>query len=209
MQVKICGITRIEDAVAAVESGADAVGLIFYPGSKRFIKPVAAANVIANLPPYTTVVGLFVNADESQVREVLACCALSQLQFHGDESPDFCASFDRPYVKSVPVSYTNQMSAIVAAHTAARAYLFDTQVPGEHGGTGKAFDWRLMPEKNIGHRVLAGGLDAENVAEAIRIASPDAVDVSSGVERMAGVKDHDKMHRFIRAAVQAGKVAKQ
>ena len=89
MQVKICGITRVEDAVAAVESGADAVGLIFYPGSKRFIKPVAAANVIANLAPYTTVVGLFVNADESQVREVLACCALSQLQFHGDESPDF------------------------------------------------------------------------------------------------------------------------
>lgn len=203
MQVKICGITRVEDAVVAVEGGADAIGLIFYPGSKRFVAPKVAASIISNVSPYTSVVGLFVNADAQQVQEVLSCCPLSQLQFHGDESADFCSSFGRPYVKSVPVSSEAMMSAIVDAHINARAYLFDTQVPGEHGGTGKTFEWRLMPQKNIGHRVLAGGLDAENVAEAIRIAAPDAVDVSSGVESRPGVKDPDKIHRFVSAAKRA------
>ena len=203
MQVKICGITRVEDAVVAVEGGADAIGLIFYPGSKRFIAPKVAASIISNVSPYTSVVGLFVNADAQQVQEVLSCCPLSQLQFHGDESADFCSSFGRPYVKSVPVSNEAVMSTVIDAHINARAYLFDTQVPGEHGGTGKTFDWRLMPQKNIGHRVLAGGLDAENVAEAIRIAAPDAVDVSSGVEVRPGIKDPDKIYRFVSAAKRA------
>jgi len=206
VQVKICGITRVEDAVVAVEGGADAIGLNFYPGSKRFVAPKVAASIISNVSPYTSVVGLFVNADAQQVEEVLSCCPLSQLQFHGDESADFCSSFGRPYVKSVPVSSEAVMSAIVDAHINARAYLFDTQVLGEHGGTGKTFDWRLMPQKNIGHRVLAGGLDAENVAEAIRIAAPDAVDVSSGVESRPGVKDPDKIHRFVSAAKRAREV---
>jgi len=206
VQVKICGITRVEDAVVAVEGGADAIGLIFYPGSKRFVAPKVAASIISNVSPYTSVVGLFVNADAQQVEEVLSCCPLSQLQFHGDESADFCSSFGRPYVKSVPVSSEAVMSAIVDAHINARAYLFDTQVLGEHGGTGKTFDWRLMPQKNIGHRVLAGGLDAENVAEAIRIAAPDAVDVDSGVESRPGVKDPDKIHRFVSAAKRAREV---
>ena len=206
MQVKICGITRTDDAMVAVEAGADAIGLIFFTGSKRFVNPDTAADIISNVAPYTSIVGLFVNADAEYVQTVLNHCALSQLQFHGDESPEFCSSFDRPYVKSVPVSSTVNMSEIVAAHRNARAYLFDTQVPGEHGGTGKTFDWRLMPQKNIGHRVLAGGLDAENVAEAIRIAGPDAVDVSSGVEVSPGKKDHDKLYRFIRAAKRADEV---
>ena len=206
MQVKICGITRAEDAVAAVEAGADAIGLIFYSGSKRHVAPKSAAEIISNVSPYTSVVGLFVNADAGYVSDVLSCCPLSQLQFHGDESPEFCSSFGRPYVKSVPVSSPERMSEIVAAHPNARAYLFDTQVTGAHGGTGKTFDWRLMPQKNIGHRVLAGGLDAENVAEAIRIACPDAVDVSSGVEVIPGEKDHDKLYRFIRAAKRADEV---
>lgn len=206
MQVKICGITKTEDAVAAVEAGADAIGLIFYEGSKRFVDPETAASIISNVSPYTSIVGLFVNADADYVQAVLGCCPLSQLQFHGDESPEFCSSFNRPYVKSVPVSRAGNMSEIVAAHRNARAYLFDTQVPGEHGGTGKTFDWQLMPKKNIGHRVLAGGLDAENVAEAIRIAGPDAVDVSSGVEVSPGKKDHDKLYRFIRAAKRADEV---
>ena len=206
MQVKICGITRTDDAVAAVEAGADAIGLIFYSGSKRFVSSKVAAEIISNVSPYTSIVGLFVNADADYVRAVLSCCSLSQLQFHGDESSEFCSSFERPYVKSVPVSSPASMTEIVAAHRKARAYLFDTQVPGEHGGTGKTFDWRLMPQKNIGHRVLAGGLDAENVAEAIRIANPDAVDVSSGVEVSPGEKDHDKLYRFIRAAKRADEV---
>ena len=206
MQVKICGITRTDDAMVAVEAGADAIGLIFYAGSKRFVNPNTAADIISNVSPYTSIVGLFVNADADYVRTVLNHCPLSQLQFHGDESPEFCSSFNRPYVKSVPVSSAVKMSEIVTAHRNARAYLFDTQVPGEHGGTGKTFDWQLMPEKNIGHRVLAGGLDAENVAEAIRIANPDAVDVSSGVEVSPGRKDYDKLYRFIRAAKRADEV---
>ena len=206
MQVKICGITRTDDAMVAVEAGADAIGLIFYAGSKRFVNPDTAADIISNVAPYTSIVGLFVNADAEYVQTVLNHCPLSQLQFHGDESPEFCSSFNRPYVKSVPVSNAVMMSEIVTAHRSARAYLFDTQVPGEHGGTGKTFDWQLMPEKNIGHRVLAGGLDAENVEEAIRIAGPDAVDVSSGVEVSPGRKDHDKLYRFIRAAKRAGEV---
>lgn len=206
MQVKICGITTTDDAVAAVEAGADAIGLIFYAGSKRFVDPETAASIISNVSPYTSIVGLFVNEDVDYVKAVLSCCPLSQLQFHGDESPEFCSSFDRPYVKSVPVSNAVKMSEIVVAHRNARAYLFDTQVPGEHGGTGKTFDWRLMPQKNIGHRVLAGGLDAENVAEAIRIACPDAVDVSSGVEVSPGKKDHDELYRFISSAKRADKV---
>jgi phosphoribosylanthranilate isomerase len=206
VQVKICGITRSDDAVAAVEAGADAIGLIFYAGSKRFVTPEIAADIISNVSPYTSIVGLFVNADAGYVQTVLNHCPLSQLQFHGAESPEFCSSFDRPYVKSVPVSNAVKMSELVAAHRNARAYLFDTQVPGEHGGTGKTFDWRLMPEKNIGHRVLAGGLDAENVEQAIRIAGPDAVDVSSGVEVSPGKKDYDKLYRFIRAAKRADEV---
>lgn len=192
--------------MVAVEAGADAIGLIFYAGSKRFVNPNTAADIISNVSPYTSIVGLFVNADADYVRTVLNHCPLSQLQFHGDESPEFCSSFNRPYVKSVPVSSAVKMSEIVTAHRNARAYLFDTQVPGEHGGTGKTFDWQLMPEKNIGHRVLAGGLDAENVAEAIRIANPDAVDVSSGVEVSPGRKDYDKLYRFIRAAKRADEV---
>ena len=182
----------------------NSTGLIFYAGSKRFVNPDTAADIISNVAPYTSIVGLFVNADAEYVQTVLNHCPLSQLQFHGDESPEFCSSFNRPYVKSVPVSSAGNMSEIVAAHRNARAYLFDTQVPGEHGG--KTFDWQLMPKKNIGHRVLAGGLDAENVAEAIRIAGPDAVDVSSGVEVSPGKKDHDKLYRFIRAAKRADEV---
>ena len=205
MQVKICGITNSEDARAAVDAGADAIGLIFYQGSKRCIDERLAAEIVALLPPYTSINALFVNPTEAEVRKVLSTVDVSQLQFHGEEPPTFCEDFGRPYVKSIPVVDTTLMQALVADHTNARAYLFDTHVPGEHGGTGKIFDWTKMPEKNIGHRILAGGLDAENVAKAIRIACPDAVDVSSGVESQPGIKNHETLKRFIAAAKQAGK----
>ena len=136
---------------------------------------------------------------------MLSTVDVSQIQFHGEEPPAFCEDFGRPYVKSIPVVDTTIMQALVADHTNARAYLFDTHVPGEHGGTGKTFDWTKMPEENIGHRILAGGLDTENVAKAIRIARPDAVDVSSGVESQPGIKNHETLKRFIAAAKQAGK----
>ena len=205
MQVKICGITNSEDARAAVDAGADAIGLIFYQGSKRCIDERLAAEIVSLLPPYTSINALFVNPTEAEVRKVLSTVDVSQIQFHGEEPPAFCEDFGRPYVKSIPVVDTTRMRALVADHTNARAYLFDTHVPGEHGGTGKTFDWTKMPEKNIGHRILAGGLNTENVAKAIRIARPDAVDVSSGVESQPGIKNHETLKRFIAAAKQAGK----
>ena len=205
MQVKLCGITRSEDARAAVDAGADAIGLIFYQGSKRCIDERLAAEIVSLLPPYTSINALFVNPTEAEVRKVLSTVDVSQIQFHGEEPPAFCEDFGRPYVKSIPVVDTTLMQALVADHTNARAYLFDTHVPGEHGGTGKTFDWTKMPEKNIGHRILAGGLDTENVAKAIRIGCPDAVDVSSGVESQPGIKNHETLKRFIAAAKQAGK----
>ena len=205
MQVKICGITLIDDALVAVDAGADALGLIFYEGSPRGIDMEQAREIVSAVPPYTTVTALFVNPERSLVERVLKAVPISQIQFHGNESAQFCQGFGRPYVKSIAVSIDDEMQQVMREHSASRAFLFDTLVPGKHGGTGKTFDWTKIPTKNVGHRVLAGGLNAENVAEAIRIGGPDAVDVSSGVESSAGVKDHDLVRRFIAAAKQAGK----
>lgn len=205
MQVKICGITLIDDALVAVDAGADALGLIFYEGSPRGIDVEQAREIVSAVPPYTTVTALFVNPERSLVERVLKAVPISQIQFHGNESAQFCQGFGRPYVKSIAVSTDDEMRQVMREHSASRAFLFDTLVPGKHGGTGKTFDWTKIPMKNVGHRVLAGGLNAENVAEAIRIGGPDAVDVSSGVESTAGVKDHDLVRRFIAAAKQAGK----
>ena len=205
MQVKICGITLIDDALVAVDAGADALGLIFYAGSPRGITVEQAREIVSAVPPYTTITALFVNPERSLVERVLKAVPISQIQFHGNESAQFCRGFGRPYVKSIPVSTDDEMQQVMREHSASRAFLFDTVVPGKHGGTGKTFDWTKIPTKNVGHRVLAGGLNAENVAEAIRIGAPDAVDVSSGVESSAGVKDHDLVRRFIAAAKQAGK----
>ena len=205
MQVKICGITLIDDALVAADAGADALGLIFYEGSPRGIDVEQAREIARTVPPYTTLTALFVNPERSLVERVLKAVPISQLQFHGNESAEFCRDFERPYVKSVAVSTDDEMRQVMREHSASRAFLFDTLVPGKHGGTGKTFDWTKIPAKNVGHRVLAGGLNAENVAEAIRIGNPDAVDVSSGVESSAGVKDHDLVRRFVAAAKQAGK----
>lgn len=205
MQVKICGITLIDDALVAVDAGADALGLIFYEGSPRGIDVEQAREIVSAVPPYTTVTALFVNPERSLVERVLKAVPISQIQFHGNESAQFCQGFGRPYVKGIAVSTDDEMQQVMREHSASRAFLFDTLVPGKHGGTGKTFDWTKIPTKNVGHRVLAGGLNAENVAEAIRIGGPDAVDVSSGVESSAGVKDHDLVRRFIAAAKQAGK----
>ena len=209
MQVKICGITLVDDALASVDAGADALGLIFYEGSPRAIDVEQAREIVSAVPPYTTITALFVNPERSLVERVLERVPISQLQFHGNESAQFCRGFARPYVKSVAVSTEDKMHQIMREHSASRAFLFDTLVPGKHGGTGKTFDWTKIPSKNVGHRVLAGGLNAENVAEAIIIATPDAVDVSSGVESSAGVKNHDLVRRFVAAAKQAGKEGTQ
>jgi phosphoribosylanthranilate isomerase len=212
VRVKICGITRLEDALAAVASGADAIGFVFYPPSPRFISPDAAAAIARQLPPFVTTVGLFVNQTEAAVRQVLAQVPLGQLQFHGEEDDAFCARFGRPWLKALAVKAGSDVAAQVAAHPGASGLLLDAWHPQLKGGTGECFDWSLFPEDCGKPLVLAGGLTPGNVAEAIRVTSPYAVDVSGGVEALAadgtvrkGIKDAGLIKAFI-AAVNTGVV---
>ena len=205
MQVKICGITRPEDADLASNLGADAIGLIFYAGSPRHVSIAAAKEVLAAIGPYVTVNALFVNAAQSEVESVLSELPISMLQFHGNESADFCEQFNRPYVKSIAVASHQDFSPVYAEYSGASAFLFDTAVKGAHGGTGIAFDWTIMPPRTEKPRILAGGLTPDNVEQAIGTASPDAVDVSSGVESSPGVKDAQKLEQFILRAKSAVK----
>ena len=205
MQVKICGITRPEDAYLASSFGADAIGLIFYKGSPRHISVATAKDVLATIGPYVNVNALFVNASQREVESVLSELPISMLQFHGSESADFCEQFDRPYVKSIAVASHQDFSPVYAQYSGASAFLFDTAVKGAHGGTGMAFDWTIMPPRIEKPRILAGGLTPENIQQAIGMASPDAVDVSSGVEASPGVKDAQKLEQFILRAKSAVK----
>jgi phosphoribosylanthranilate isomerase len=196
-RVKICGITRVEDALAAAYSGADAIGLVFYARSPRHVSITQAAQVAAALPPFVSVVGLFVNAETAFMREVLAGVPLDLLQFHGDESPDFCAQFARPYLKAIRVKAgVNLLQCAVRFHTA-KGLLLDAHVEGIAGGTGATFDWALIPHRLPLPVILSGGLDAENVAAAIKQVQPYAVDVSSSVEASKGIKDAAKVAAFI------------
>ena len=197
VRVKICGITRVEDGVAAAERGADAVGLVFYPGSSRAVDAASAARIVSALPPFVTVVGLFVNADEGLVRETLERVPIDLLQFHGDEDADYCARFARPYLKSVRVREAQDVAQAAERHGAARALLLDTHRPRRWGGTGETFDWSLVPALPGARLVLAGGLHPGNVAGAVRAVRPYAVDVSSGVEEAPGVKDPGLIEAFI------------
>jgi len=201
---KICGITRIEDALAAAAAGADAIGLVFYAPSPRAVSLVQARAIIAALPPFITTVGLFVNASRSEVEAVLAAVPLDLLQFHGDETPAECAGYSRPYIKALRVRPDEDLAARCADYATAAGVLLDTYVPGVPGGTGEAFDWSLVPA-NLGTPIiLAGGLCAQNVSAAIAQVRPYAVDVSGGVEASKGIKAHDKLHAFVRAVRSAG-----
>jgi phosphoribosylanthranilate isomerase len=197
-RVKICGITRVEDAMAAVASGCDAIGLVFYEPSPRYIQPSAAAAIAMQLPPFIDAVGLFVDAEPDDVRGVLSQVRLNLLQFHGDESPEYCRQFGVPYLKAVRVSPDTNLLQYAASFADAKALLLDTYMPGMAGGTGKTFDWNLVPRDFPMPIILAGGLDAGNVGEAIRQLKPYAVDVSGGVEREKGIKDADKIAAFMR-----------
>jgi phosphoribosylanthranilate isomerase len=196
-RIKICGITRLEDALHATRSGADAVGFIFYAGSARNIVAQRAALIAVALPPFISKVGLFVNASEVEVRSVLAQVSLDLLQFHGDETPEFCAQFARPYMKAVRVGPQVDLLQCAGIYRDACALLLDAQVSGSYGGTGQTFDWALIPRELGLPLVLSGGLHPDNVTEAVRQVRPWAVDVSSGVEAAKGVKDHAKVERFI------------
>ena len=199
IRTKICGITRSEDALAAAELGADAIGLVFYAKSKRAVSIEQAQAVVKNLPPFVSVVALFVNENEQTIREILRQVPIDVIQFHGDEDDDFCRLFDRPYLKSVRVQSAADIQTACAKFPNARALLFDAYHPTEYGGTGQSFDWTML-HGNIGKPwVLAGGLSAENVAEAVKISGAIAVDVSGGVEISGGIKSREKMAAFIQA----------
>ncbi len=194
--MKICGITRAQDARAAAEAGADAIGLVFYPPSPRYLSVERAREIRDALPPFVQTVALFVNADAAQVSQAIGRVHPAMLQFHGDESPDFCAQFDLPFVKACRVKKGVSALEYLRPFSRAAAWLFDSFVP-EYGGVGETFDWSLVPAKPERPVILSGGLTPDNVAEAIRRVRPWGVDVSSGVESAKGIKDAAKIAAFI------------
>lgn len=198
-RVKICGLTRPEDAAAAVRLGADAVGLVFYERSPRRVSPARAAEIVAELPPFVAAVGLFVDASQEVIRATLDRVRIDVLQFHGDEGPHECAAFGLPYVKAIRVRAADNLRGRAEAYAGAGALLFDTYRAGVPGGTGERFDWSALPAGLGRPVILAGGLAPENVAEAVSTVRPYAVDVSGGVESAEGIKDAERMAAFFAA----------
>lgn len=197
-RIKICGITREQDVLAVADSGADALGLVFYEKSPRHVGTEQAAKLAGAVPPFVTVVGLFVNPSVAYMREVLAKVPLDLLQFHGEETPEFCRQFGRPYLKAIRVKAGVDLVECAARYADAQGLLLDAYVEGTQGGTGESFDWALIPPKLPLPVILSGGLHAGNVAQAIRQIRPYAVDVSSGVEAGKGIKDAAKVAAFIK-----------
>jgi len=195
-RVKICGITRRQDAEIAIEMGADAIGLVFYEPSPRAVTISQAQDIIASLPPFVTVVGLFVNAEEQFVQRCLAALEINVLQFHGDETAAYCEQFNRPYFKAIRMQQGVDLNALAEQYPSATALLVDSFQKGVPGGTGKTFDWSLVEsiDKPI---ILAGGLNTANVRTAIEKVKPYAVDVSGGVEQQKGIKDPEKIYAFM------------
>jgi phosphoribosylanthranilate isomerase len=203
-RVKICGITRVQDAHSAVDRGADAIGLVFYPHSPRHVTPEQARQITAEVAPFVTVVGLFVNAAPASIREVLDQIPLGLLQFHGQESNAECRRFGLPFIKSVAMKPGVDLHAQVDAYPDAAGLLLDAWQPQAHGGGGESFDWNLVPERLPLPVILAGGLTPENVTNAIRRIQPYAVDVSSGVESSKGIKSADKISAFMKGVTSCG-----
>lgn len=203
-RIKICGITNWHDAGIAVAAGADALGFMMYEESPRFVESTTAAEIVRRLPPFVSTVGVFVNASRDQVLETSRHVGFDLLQFHGDESDDFCREFGPGYIKGVRVAEDTDVTSAVAAYPHARAVLLDAHVQGIYGGTGRTFDWHKAvsdPGKPV---ILAGGLTPANVCQAIRAVRPWAVDVSGGVEKDKGVKDPEKVRAFVNAIRSMG-----
>lgn len=200
MRVKICGITRREDAVAAVEAGADALGFNFWPGSKRRIGPATAAAIVSGLPPSVLAVGVFVDAPRDEIEETLARVQLGAVQLHGDETPADCAGYRVPVIKALRA---RPDVAAVASGYGTDFILLDAEVSGSYGGTGETFPWERAARVDAARLFLAGGLTPENVADAVRRVRPYAVDVAGGVESAPGRKDPEKVREFIRNAKNA------
>lgn len=200
-RVKICGIKQLEHAVTAVESGADALGFVFYEKSSRNVSIEKAAEIVSQLPAFVTITALLVNADVEQVNQIIQRVKPDLLQFHGDESPEFCEQFNRPYMKAIRMQEDTDLVMLSQSFKGARALLLDTYVKGVPGGTGESFNWNWIGKNtrpgDILPIVLAGGLNPENVSEAIDVVAPWAVDVSGGVEVSPGVKSSNKIQQFI------------
>ena len=196
-RIKICGITRMQDALAAVQAGADALGFVFYPPSPRHIELHDAQNIISRLPAFVTPVGLFVNADADSIQQALAA-GIELIQFHGNECPDYCASFGKRWIKAIRVREDTDLLAESARYAAGAGLLLDAYRPGVPGGTGECFDWDKIPEALAPDIILAGGLNPDNITDAVRRVRPYGVDVSGGVEAEKGIKDPEKIQRFIR-----------
>ena len=202
VRIKICGITNKEDALAAAHLGADALGFVFAT-SPRKVSVESAREIIRNLPPFVKTVGVFVDEDPERVSSIAAMCRLDILQLHGSESVDYCSSFDRRVIKAVRMQSRDELKILSKYVDVVDGLLLDTYAPDKLGGTGMTFDWQLAVEaRRYGRIILAGGLNPENVAAAISMVKPYAVDASSGLEKSPGVKDHDKMAQFIREAMQ-------
>lgn len=196
-RVKICGITRVEDALAAAQLGADAIGLVFYEGSPRHVTVDQARNITRALPPFVTRVGLFVDVVDEQVGAAMEGAGLEVLQFHGEAPADRYSAFGRPYIKAIPMTEGIDVYAQQRNYPDAMGFLLDTHMPGIPGGSGTTFDWDRVPQDLKKPVILAGGLDSANVRAAILKVRPFAVDVSSGVEKEKGIKDIEKMSAFI------------
>jgi phosphoribosylanthranilate isomerase len=197
-RVKICGLTRIEDAQAAARLGVDAIGLVFYPPSPRNIDLGQARSIVDALPPFVTVVGLFVNENPQRIMKVLNSVPIDLLQFHGEESPNYCEGFDRPYIKAIRMKTGTNLQQVASAYRSSSGLLLDADDPTAKGGTGKGFDWAMIPPGCPLPVILAGGLKPDNVRDALLRVLPYGLDVSSGVEVAKGIKDTDKMAAFIK-----------
>jgi len=198
-RVKICGITRAQDALKAVELGVDAIGLVFYEKSPRAISIEEARTIIQKMPPFISIVGLFVDPSPKDVAAILHRVSLDLLQFHGDEIPSECSAYGKPYIKAIKVKDDLDIAAEVKKYTTARGILLDSYDPKIPGGTGRVFDWSKIPKQLDKPLILAGGLTPENVWQAITKVRPYAVDVSGGIEIEKGIKDQDKMIAFMRS----------
>ncbi|MHB8423769.1 MAG: phosphoribosylanthranilate isomerase [Gammaproteobacteria bacterium] len=198
VRIKICGMTRTEDIQAAAHLGVDAVGLVFSAESSRYISVEQARTLADAAPAFVTVTGLFLNPARADVQRVLDSVRMDLLQFHGEEAPEFCRAFGRPFLKAVPMSGRTDINEYARKYADAAALLLDSHAAGQKGGTGTSFDWSGVAQATRPPVILAGGLRADNVTAAIRMVRPYGVDVSSGVERAPGIKDAAKMAEFVR-----------
>ena len=200
VRIKICGITNLEDALLAADLGADALGFVFYAKSPRYVTPEAAREIIAQLPPFVAAVGVFVDEEAARVRDLAAKVRLDWVQLHGQESPEYCRHLGRKVIKGVRIQDESSIQELEPFQGAVQALLLDTYKQGQVGGTGEIFDWHLAREaRKYGRIILAGGLTPDNVAQAIRVAQPQAVDTASGTEAAPGKKDPAKLRAFFKA----------